>query len=142
MSNDTQRYEPNFQERNRILREREELYMDFTHAKNSCDYHIEEKAAKKAFELLRENYMKGKGPVSQSEIINEFIGIRFDMSAIRHVYASLTRMALDKNAVIVQYPVIDPAQSSGTNLIVVDYAIQMVPIVPESYIEWGTITFR
>ena len=54
MSNDAQRYEPNFEERNRILREREELYMDFTHAKNSCDYHIEEKAAKKAFELLRE----------------------------------------------------------------------------------------
>lgn len=142
MSNDTQRYEPNFEERNRILREREELYMDFTHAKYSCDYHIEENAAKKVFELLRESYMKGKGPVSQSEIINEFIGIRFDMSAIRHVYASLTRMALDENAVIVQYPVIDPAQSSGTNLVVVDYAIQMVPIVPESYIEWGSITFR
>ena len=80
--------------------------------------------------------------VSRTKIINEFIGIRFDMSAIRHVYASLTRMALDENAVIVQYPVIDPAQSSGTNLIVVDYAIQMVPIVPESYIEWGSITFR
>ena len=46
MSNDTQRYEPNFEERNRILREREELYMDFTHAKNSCNYQIEEKAAK------------------------------------------------------------------------------------------------
>ena len=142
MSNDTQRYEPNFEERNRILREREELYMDFTHDKGSCDYYHEERAAKKAFELLKENYVEGKGPVSQSEIINEFIGIRFDMSAIRHVYASLTRMALDENAVIVQYPVIDPAQSSGTNLVAVDYAIQMVPIVPESYIEWGSITFR
>ena len=103
---------------------------------------LKKKLQKTGFDLLQENYMKGKGPVSQSEIINEFIGIRFDMSAIRHVYASLTRMALDKNAVIVQYPVIDPAQSSGTDLIVVDYAIQMVPIVPGSYIEWGTITFR
>lgn len=123
-------------------KEREEKYMDYTRSKYTCEYVLEENAAKKAFDFLYERFERGKGPVSASEIISKYMnGTLFCRNSIRHIFSVISRLAAVKGRVVVQYPVFDMKASDGMNIIIADWEIQIVPIDPEPGITFSVCSW-
>lgn len=122
-------------------KERKELWMDYTHNKYTCNYSLEERAAKEAYDFLHDRCERGKGPISVSKIIIEYMnGTLFCRDSIRHIFSAISRLAAVQGRVVVQYPVFDMESSDGMNMIIKDYEIQIVPIDPAPDIEFANIS--